>query len=137
MMVFFEKRKGFAVTFDKVRSADDIRFDCYGNAYCICPATLMRHVDFQRTCGSCFVSGCKTLKAIGLDHYGEPLPPQNRPPCDAKARDGLKCKEKVVPGKTKCRLHGGKSTGPRTSAGKEQIASAQRNRWIEFRRKNG
>lgn len=122
------------MTFDRDRSARDIRFDYYGNAYCICPATLNRHVDFQIICSSCFVTGCNRLSATGLNHYSEPLPLERRPACGAKTRDGLTCQEKVVSGKTKCRLHGGASTGPRTQAGKERISLAQRNRWAEFRK---
>lgn len=135
-MVFFEKRKVVVVTFDRVRSADNIKLDCAGNEYCTCPATRMQHADFQKACCGCFVTGCKKLRKKGLDHYGDPLPVARRPACAAKRHDGLKCKEKVVPGKTKCRLHGGASTGPRTPAGKERIASAQRRRWAEFRERS-
>ena len=134
MMVFFEKRKAVAVMFDRVRSAGDIKLDCAGNEYCTCPATRMRHADFQRGCSGCLKTGCKRLRAIGLDHYGHPLELERRPECGAKAHDRVKCKAKVVPGKTKCRLHGGASTGPKTLAGKRRIASAQRRRWAEFRR---
>jgi len=35
----------------------------------------------------------------------------------------------VVPGKRRCRLHGGLSTGPQTPEGKARIAAAQRERW--------
>jgi hypothetical protein len=137
MLTFTRETKGFELTFDRVRSAGDVKLDYYGNAYCICPATLIRHVDFQRTCSGCFVLGCKRWRTVGLNHYGEPLPLESRPACEAKTRDVLKCNEKVIPGKTKCRLHGGASTGPRTSAGKERIALAQHNRWAEFRRNSG
>lgn len=122
------------MTFDNARSAGDMRFDFYGNAYFICPATLHQHVDFQKTCSSCFVTGCNRLRATGLNHYGETLPLERRPACGAKTRNGLKCQEKVTPSKTKCRLHGGASTGPRTQAGKERIAQGQRNRWAVFRK---
>lgn len=124
------------MTFDRVRSADDIKLDFAGNEYCACPATRMRHGDFQRGCRSCFGTGCKKLRAIGLDHYAQALPLERRPASNAKAYVGMKCKEKVVPGKTKCVRHGGASTGPKTDAGKERIASAQRDRWAEFRKRS-
>jgi hypothetical protein len=42
-----------------------------------------------------------------------------RGPCQAKRRrDGKPCRALNEPGKTRCRWHGGCSTGPRTSAGK-------------------
>ena len=36
----------------------------------------------------------------------------------ARRRDGLPCQAKSVPGKQRCRWHGGCSTGPRTADGK-------------------
>lgn len=122
------------MTFDNARSDGDIRYDFHGNEYCICPATLNRHVDFQIACSSCFVTGCNRLGAIGLNHYGDSLPLERRPACGARTRDGFKCQEKVVPSRTKCRLHGGASTGPRTQAGKERIAQSQRDRWAALRK---
>jgi hypothetical protein len=35
--------------------------------------------------------------------------------------------------KARCRLHGGLSTGPKTKAGRERIAEAQRRRWRAYR----
>ena len=47
----------------------------------------------------------------------------NRPDiCGAKTRSGTPCKRGPVPGKTRCKLHGGMSTGPRTDAGKAASA---------------
>jgi hypothetical protein len=40
---------------------------------------------------------------------------------------------RVVPGKRRCRFHGGMSTGPRTKAGRARIAEVQRRRWKAFR----
>ena len=53
--------------------------------------------------------------------------------CGARTRKGTPCKAKAVPGKTRCRFHGGLSTGPRTTEGRERIAAAQRKRWAEWR----
>lgn len=45
--------------------------------------------------------------------------------CCAQTRAGAPCKRRPVPGRTRCKLHGGASTGPRTAAGRaEQRASA-------------
>jgi hypothetical protein len=42
--------------------------------------------------------------------------------CGAKTRDGGSCQVRAEPGKTRCRFHGGKSTGPKTQAGRARIA---------------
>jgi len=43
----------------------------------------------------------------------EVLPKYLRPLCGAKCRDGHACVAHAVPGKKRCRLHGGLSTGPK------------------------
>lgn len=46
--------------------------------------------------------------------------------CTAKSkRTGVQCRAPALKGKTKCRTHGGKSTGPRTAEGKARSAAAQ------------
>ncbi|WP_209599711.1 helix-turn-helix transcriptional regulator [Ruegeria sp. HKCCSA071] len=59
-----------------------------------------------------------------------------RVPCGAKTRKGHPCRALSEPGKRRCRFHGGKSTGPRTEAGRKQIAEAQRRRWAAYRGQN-
>ena len=45
--------------------------------------------------------------------------------CNARSkRTKQQCKAPAVRGKTKCRFHGGKSTGPKTAEGKARIAKA-------------
>ena len=53
--------------------------------------------------------------------------------CGAKTRAGGCCQVRVEPDKTRCRFHGGKSTGPKTQAGRARIAAAQRRRWLAYR----
>ena len=53
--------------------------------------------------------------------------------CGAKTRKGHPCRLMSEPGRRRCKFHGGLSTGPRTPAGKERIAVAQRKRWAEWR----
>ena len=48
-------------------------------------------------------------------------------------RKGTPCKLKSEPGRTRCKFHGGMSTGPKTQDGKERIAEAQRKRWADWR----
>ena len=64
-------------------------------------------------------------------------PKRDRPRCGAKTRAGGSCNAPAVPGKERCRTHGGLSTGPRTKAGKRRsLAAAQAGfrRWNEARR---
>ena len=45
--------------------------------------------------------------------------------CQARSkRTRVQCRSPAIRGKTKCRIHGGRSTGPRTQAGKQRIAEA-------------
>jgi hypothetical protein len=72
---------------------------------------------------------CQKRKAKGLWGDGSPLNWSGRPRCNAQTRSGNSCKLRVVPGKCRCRLHGGLSTGPKTPEGKARIAAANRLRW--------
>ena len=49
----------------------------------------------------------------------------NYPRCNAKTRAGGRCQKPPLQTKTRCRLHGGASTGPKTAEGKARIALAQ------------
>uniref|UniRef100_UPI004047F6A8 HGGxSTG domain-containing protein n=1 Tax=Orrella sp. TaxID=1921583 RepID=UPI004047F6A8 len=40
-------------------------------------------------------------------------------------RTKQQCQSPSIKGKTKCRFHGGRSTGPKTLAGKERVAAAK------------
>ena len=50
--------------------------------------------------------------------------------CGARRhRDGLPCQAKSEPGKRRCRFHGGRSTGPKSEAGKARaMANLRQNR---------
>lgn len=57
-----------------------------------------------------------------------------RPRCGAKTKkNGQPCQCKVVPGKKRCKWHGGLSTGPRTPEGKERARQAVIRRWERWR----
>ncbi len=53
--------------------------------------------------------------------------------CGAKTRNGTPCRAKSVPGKRRCKFHGGMSTGARTTEGIKRIREAQRRRWARWR----
>ena len=44
--------------------------------------------------------------------------------CHAKTRKGTPCQNPAIKGKARCRMHGGKSTGPVTQEGRARIAQA-------------
>lgn len=48
--------------------------------------------------------------------------------CGAATRRGTPCQCKPEPGMERCKLHGGRSTGPRTEAGREAIRESNRRR---------
>ena len=48
--------------------------------------------------------------------------------CGAKTRKGTPCQCAPEPGRDRCTKHGGKSTGPRTEAGREAIRESNRRR---------
>ena len=54
--------------------------------------------------------------------------------CGARTRRGTACQKPPLAGKTRCRLHGGLSTGPKTPEGKARIAAAH---WKCGRRSKG
>ena len=58
---------------------------------------------------------------------------KNLPKCGAKTRAGGRCLVRAELGKRRCRFHGGRSTGPKTEAGRSRIAEAQRRRWLAYR----
>ena len=46
--------------------------------------------------------------------------------CSARSkRSGRQCRAPAISGKTKCRFHGGRSTGPKTQAGRQRCADAR------------
>jgi len=102
-----------------------------------CPATRHLHPDHRTVCPNCTGKTCERMQAKGIDDSGNPLPPHERPACGAKTRAGGSCRHPVIPGMTRCRYHGGKSTGPRTPEGKARIADAQRKRWAKWRAVKG
>jgi hypothetical protein len=104
--------------------------------YRICPASAHLRPDFQQGCARCAGKLCAKMVERGLNDEGKALPYKDRPTCGALIRIGAMCANRVIPGKTKCHMHGGKSTGPKTDAGKERIAEAQRKRWALYRVQN-
>ena len=60
--------------------------------------------------------------------------PSKAPRCGAKTRRGTPCNAPAMRSTkmgnyTRCRLHGGASTGPRTAAGLEPLSTGTMERW--------
>ncbi|WP_298853502.1 HGGxSTG domain-containing protein [uncultured Ruegeria sp.] len=53
--------------------------------------------------------------------------------CGAKTKGGV-CMETPVPGKTRCRLHGGLSTGAKTAEGRKRQSECAKALWAERKR---
>ena len=53
--------------------------------------------------------------------------------CLAKTRRGTPCQNPAIGGRTRCKLHGGRSTGPRTAEGKARVAAAHKKHGRRFR----
>ncbi len=51
--------------------------------------------------------------------------PGAAPRCGARTRASAPCRGPAVCGKRRCRMHGGKSTGPRTAEGLERLRAAR------------
>ena len=66
---------------------------------------------------------------------GARLREQREQPCGARTRAGPPCPRRGLGKGGRCANHGGKSTGPRTEAGKQRISAAQRARWMRWRRR--
>lgn len=58
----------------------------------------------------------------------------SKPRCGAKRKyDGMPCEAGRLPGKARCKFHGGMSTGPKTLEGKSRISEVQIKRWRAWR----
>src|SRR3954463_10080045 len=56
-------------------------------------------------------------------HGARPVEPPRVACGGRRRRDGLPCEAPSVPGKKRCRWHGGYSTGPKTAEGKATVAT--------------
>jgi hypothetical protein len=63
------------------------------------------------------------LAVIGLATRFGPDWPGKR--CLAKTRRSTECQRPAITGSGRCRLHGGRSTGPRTQEGRARISAAK------------
>jgi hypothetical protein len=59
------------------------------------------------------------------DEFGSKEKPYESQICGAKTRSGNPCKKWGMKPSGRCRLHGGKSTGPKTEEGKARISAAR------------
>lgn len=69
-------------------------------------------------------------EALAAETKAKPKP--ERKLCGAKTRRNTACIRKAL-ANGRCPNHGGMSTGPKTEAGRQRIAEAQRQRWATWR----
>jgi hypothetical protein len=60
-----------------------------------------------------------------LKHGNPPGDPSTAPRCGARTRQNQPCRAPAVRGRRRCRMHGGRSTGPRTPEGNALSARAR------------
>lgn len=65
-------------------------------------------------------TGIKRPIRVRARMTSSPLPATDRRCGTRRHRDGQPCQSRPEPGKRRCRFHGGRSTGPRTAAGRER-----------------
>jgi hypothetical protein len=81
-----------------------------------------RHLTPVRAGANDF-AGWPPWLAAYVQKYGQ-LAKHMRVPCGGKRRsDGQPCQALSVPGKRRCKWHGGCSTGPRTAEGKAKVTA--------------
>jgi hypothetical protein len=56
------------------------------------------------------------------------VPKSERPVCGARTRKGKECQARCTVNGSRCRLHGGLSSGPKTEAGRDAIRESNRRR---------
>lgn len=105
--------------------------DWHRYGFVVCPGRKGGLTCTAETCG--LGTSCTVMAAKGLKGNAAPLPRSERPACGARTRAGGECAMRVEPGRHRCRLHGGRSTGPKTAEGKALVAEAQRARWRRWR----
>jgi len=66
-------------------------------------------------------ANCNGQHILGLStRFGPDWPGQR---CLAKTRQGGECQKPALKNKSRCQLHGGRSTGPRTEEGRSRISA--------------
>ena len=67
-----------------------------------------------------------TSKARHLTLFGTGIKARRAPRCQATSKQTrLQCARAAIPGRSKCRHHGGLSTGPKTTQGRARCAEAK------------
>ena len=67
-------------------------------------------------------ANCDGQHILGLGTRFGPNWPGRR--CGAKTRQSTPCQKAALKGRTRCQLHGGRSTGPKTIEGRQRVSEA-------------
>ena len=105
-----------------------------GDTSCLPASSAALVMALRRTCGV-VPPGFEVVTRRGLDGvtrrhiWRKPKAPITAPRlCGAQTRKGTPCQCWAEVGKSRCKRHGGKSTGPKTEAGRDAIRESNRNR---------
>ena len=95
---------------------------------------LLKSERFRRLFTNPKHEGARSAKVVETKQMdGKTCKPNDHNKCAAKTRSGSLCRAKRVPGRKRCRMHGGLSTGPKTDLGRQRISEAQKQRWKKVR----
>jgi len=68
-------------------------------------------------------ANCSCQRTLGLEtRFGDNWPGRR---CLAKTRRETECQKPAIKSRSRCQLHGGRSTGPRTEEGRARIAAGK------------
>lgn len=92
---------------------------------CVVNHVTIRRPAPTRRCKTVAISVPPIRKRGWLRHGNPPGDPTTARRCGARTRTNQACGAPAIKGKRRCRMHGGRSTGPRTAAGRARSARAR------------
>lgn len=104
--------------------------DWHRYRFVVCPGRKGNLVCEDAACAQ--GSRCSVMAAKGLHGDGTAMERRERPTCGARTRAGGECAMRVEPGKHRCRLHGGFSTGP-SDEGRARLSALMKAQWAAKR----
>jgi hypothetical protein len=96
----------------------------------VLPAWRYRRVqDITRRDIACSSTGSRRSSRGRLLNGNPPGDFMKAQGCGSRTRRGTACQCPAIRGRRRCRLHGGRSTGPRTPEGRKRVLAAVLKRW--------
>lgn len=110
------------------RQEAHIRAECVVSRLRAGDASLLAGLSGERAELARLIAGTHRVEYVGGRRYVWRTPRNECPRCGARTRRGTPCQARPMPGKRRCRHHGGCSTGPKTAEGRARIAESNRRR---------